>query len=175
MRLPDKAPYRFIRQVDVRTLQQRMTAISAADWWRLSTDLNRHGALNTYVDSIVLRHGAGPGADFKQFIDLPAAWGLLGDAVQPIIDQLPGAHRIRLARLRALGCIARHCDQFPSNKVRHRLHVVVATNPGVIFDLNGTLLHMPEGSVYEIDNIAPHSVRNDGSSDRIHLCVDYID
>jgi aspartyl/asparaginyl beta-hydroxylase (cupin superfamily) len=58
-----------------------------------------------------------------------------------------------------------------------RLHLPLITNPEVIFQqwlLDGTrvAMHMPLGQWSYIDTRKPHTARNGGDTDRIHLVVD---
>ena len=39
----------------------------------------------------------------------------------------------------------------------------------------GAERHFPVGQAVEVNNLAPHWVRNDGDSDRIHLIFEYYD
>lgn len=53
-----------------------------------------------------------------------------------------------------------------------RLHVPVATNPGVEFFLNGTRVWMEEGECWYLRLSDPHRVANRGDADRVHLVID---
>lgn len=54
----------------------------------------------------------------------------------------------------------------------HRLHIPVITSPDVTFTLDGKKFHMECGYVYEMNNIAMHSVDNPTDLGRVHLMVD---
>src|SRR5262249_48305401 len=53
-------------------------------------------------------------------------------------------------------------------------HVVVATNPGVEFVLNGTPVPLAEGECWYLRLSDPHAVANRGTTDRIHLVIDAV-
>lgn len=53
-----------------------------------------------------------------------------------------------------------------------RFHVPVCTNAGVDFFLDGNQLEMKEGECWYLDLSRPHSVRNRGTTDRVHLVID---
>jgi hypothetical protein len=53
-----------------------------------------------------------------------------------------------------------------------RLHVPITTNPDVDFIVGGAGITMQAGECWYADFTLPHSVRNRGKSDRIHLVVD---
>lgn len=53
-----------------------------------------------------------------------------------------------------------------------RLHIPITTNPGVEFLLNGLPVHMAPGECWYLKLSDPHSVRNEGPTDRVHLVID---
>ena len=55
-----------------------------------------------------------------------------------------------------------------------RLHLPIQTNDDVHFIVNETRLIMEHGSLWYANFNLPHSVANNGSSDRIHLVIDCI-
>ena len=55
----------------------------------------------------------------------------------------------------------------------HRVHIPLVTNDKVIFTIGGEDRHLKLGEVIEIDNLTEHSVVNNGSTDRIHLLIDF--
>jgi Aspartyl/Asparaginyl beta-hydroxylase len=107
---------------------------------------------------------------------LPEAEALLG--------AVPGRHhRVRLMRLAPGGGeLKRHADiTDPDAGVEFgrllRIHIPVVTNPGVKFecwDLMGdrSQVHMAAGAAWYLDTRKPHTARNDGASERVHLVVD---
>ncbi len=73
--------------------------------------------------------------------------------------------------------IGRHIDANPIgdrfNRC-HRIHIPIITNPDCIFEIDREERNMKEGEIWEISNIKkPHSVKNKGVSDRIHLLIDW--
>jgi aspartyl/asparaginyl beta-hydroxylase (cupin superfamily) len=56
----------------------------------------------------------------------------------------------------------------------HRVHLPIVTDPAVMFTVGDETIHMPAGSIYEIDNTRVHGVVNGSSIDRIHLIVDML-
>ena len=55
----------------------------------------------------------------------------------------------------------------------HRIHIPVQTNSSVVFTIAGEDRHLKYGEIVEIDNLAEHSVVNNGSEDRIHVLIDF--
>jgi hypothetical protein len=84
-------------------------------------------------------------------------------------------HAVRLMRLSPGSTIKEHHDNdlsFEQGMVR--IHIPVVTNAGVDFRLNGTRVVMPAGSSWYLRLSDPHSVANQGSSDRVHLVIDAV-
>jgi aspartyl/asparaginyl beta-hydroxylase len=55
---------------------------------------------------------------------------------------------------------------------RVRLHIPIQTNPEAVFYVGGERFHMREGGLYYANFSKVHSVRNDGTTDRVHLVLD---
>ena len=56
----------------------------------------------------------------------------------------------------------------------HRVHVPIATNPGLRLTVGRESLNVPEGEIYEINNRRVFSVRNEGDTTAVHLVLDYV-
>ena len=82
--------------------------------------------------------------------------------------------RATLVRLRAGCSIGAHRDMNFSLTHAHRVHLPLVTNDGVLFTVGSETMNLPAGRVVEINNRRVHSVRNDGSEDRIHLILDFV-
>ena len=80
-----------------------------------------------------------------------------------------------LARLAKGGVIEKHVDGAGSNLLTHKIHVPLVTNEKVWFEVGSTVFHLEPGLAYELNNIRPHGVRNDGDHDRIHLIFEIMD
>jgi hypothetical protein len=80
---------------------------------------------------------------------------------------------VRLLRLEAGGVIREHRDaDLRFGEGEARLHIPLATNPGVEFYVDDTRVVMEPGECWYLDLSRPHRVHNRGSSDRVHLVVD---
>jgi len=80
---------------------------------------------------------------------------------------------VRFMKLGAHSIIKEHCDKgscFDDGFAR--LHIPITTNDDVEFMLNSEKTKMDIGKCYYIDADAPHSVVNNGNSDRVHLLID---
>ncbi|WP_206364318.1 aspartyl/asparaginyl beta-hydroxylase domain-containing protein [Sphingomonas sp. UV9] len=82
---------------------------------------------------------------------------------------------VRLMRLAPGSVIKDHRDiDLAAEAGTARLHIPIATNPGVDFRLNGTRVGMAPGSVWYLRLADPHSVVNTGTTARVHLVIDAI-
>jgi hypothetical protein len=80
---------------------------------------------------------------------------------------------VRLMNLEKGALIKPHTDQdLAFEKGELRLHFPVITNDRVHFYANDVLLKMKEGECWYVNVNLPHSVLNEGETDRIHLVVD---
>ena len=80
---------------------------------------------------------------------------------------------VRLMRLTPGSLIREHSDHDLAAELGAvRLHVPITSNPGVDFRLNGARVDMVPGSLWYLRLSDPHSVRNDGDDDRVHLVID---
>lgn len=80
---------------------------------------------------------------------------------------------VRLMRLTPGSQIKTHSDldlDFELGTVR--IHIPIASNPGVEFLLNGAPVAMALGEAWYLRLSDPHSAANRGSSDRVHLVID---
>jgi hypothetical protein len=82
--------------------------------------------------------------------------------------------KIILIKLKPSGMVLPHVDRHEVLTIPHRIHIPIYTNDNVLFSVGSTCINMKEGYIYEINNILPHSVVNNGDTDRIHLLVDMI-
>ena len=85
---------------------------------------------------------------------------------------------VRSARLLKLGAnatIKEHRDYdlgFAVGEIR--MHVPIITNRDVEFYLAGMKVEMKEGECWYLDFNLPHSVKNNGATDRVHLVIDCV-
>ena len=80
---------------------------------------------------------------------------------------------VRLMKLSSGSRIREHTDHdLAAENGTARLHIPIVTNDGVDFRLNGTRVFMNEGECWYLRLSDPHSVENNGDSDRVHLVID---
>lgn len=79
-----------------------------------------------------------------------------------------------LINLPAGKVVARHVDKAEAFKNFNRVHLPILTNEHCFFEVDGEVIHMKEGEIWEINNSEKaHSVQNKGETDRIHLLLDW--
>lgn len=125
-----------------------------------------------------------PGGASEQII--PDLMGNQGYAETPMLNSCPIIKKLlesfqcpmmaaRLMNLSPGSFIKEHCDQdLAYEKGEARLHIPITTNPQVAFYVNSERVIMGEGECWYINVNLPHKVRNDGTTDRIHLVVDCV-
>ena len=80
---------------------------------------------------------------------------------------------VRYLRLAAGAWIKEHRDYDLGLDVGQvRLHIPIATNPGVAFYLDAQPLRLGAGECWYLDLSLPHWIKNRGVTDRIHLVID---
>lgn len=81
----------------------------------------------------------------------------------------------RFLRLGAGSRITEHRDhKLSAGDGEARLHVPLATGPGVTFLLDGAPVDMAPGECWYLDLTRRHAVTNDGDVPRVHLVVDCV-
>jgi hypothetical protein len=90
-------------------------------------------------------------------------------AITPYALQKPVYPKVMLARLAAGAVIDRHADGGGSNLFTHKIHVPIQTSEQALMFIGDKSFHLKEGRAYEVNNLAPHAVKNSGVIDRIHL------
>lgn len=80
---------------------------------------------------------------------------------------------VRLMKLSPGSQIREHCDNdLCVEDGWARLHIPVTTNVDVTFCLNGTQVVMGVGECWYVRLSDPHSVVNQGKTDRVHMVID---
>lgn len=119
--------------------------------------------------------------DAQKVFEFPWYRDTFGHLVKPLLQKLLGKHydyitRVQFALMPGQSEIKPHVDSGGYSKDGHRIHFVIASNPGVSFHVcdkdTCIKLHTEEGTVFELNNRLKHHVKNDGHEDRIHMVVD---
>jgi len=172
---------RHLGAVDVAALREAVLAIPESDWTAENADKpNKFQALAA-TQHMVFRFVSDI-RDWRESYDRPA-WAQWRDKLEPVMQQATrdygyvntGYPRILFARMPPGGVILQHVDANPAARWPHKIHVPLQTNDKVKFLAGGSWHHMEVGQAYEVNNLGPHAVRNDGDTHRIHLIFEYFD
>lgn len=159
---------------DALRLQTDLASIAPEEWTPHFNTAYHDGGWS----GVALRTTAGahvalyPNPSSTEFVDLP-----LLDRCPYIRDVLATfdcpLQVVRLLKLRAGSRIREHRDHALSYEDGEvRLHIPIATNPGVEFALDGEAVPMAPGECWYLNFNLPHRVDNRGGSDRVHLVID---
>lgn len=167
--------------VDIDALRAAVLALPEAEWdAQNAVKPNRFEALGA-TRHIVFRFIDSP-RDWRASHDRPA-WPQWRGLIEPVLAEAVRPYgyvrgvfpRIMLARMPAGGVIYPHIDANPAALWPHKIHVPLVTQPGVASFFGGKTHYFPPGEAVEVNNLGPHTVRNDSGFDRIHLIFEYYD
>ena len=82
--------------------------------------------------------------------------------------------RARLLRVSPGSGFIAAADASVSEQNSYRVHVPIMTNNQVRFVVANKALRIPEGEIYEVNNLCERRLRNDGESSCVHLVLDYV-
>lgn len=82
--------------------------------------------------------------------------------------------RVVISKLKANSSIAPHTDDGLYAKCHDRFHLVLESNPQVLFNSGDETINMVSGEIWWFDNMQTHSVYNNSDTDRIHIIVDIL-
>lgn len=114
--------------------------------------------------------------DQHENIDYPA-YKILIEA-RPIVMNLMGyvggerLGRVMINKIAPGGVIYPHVDTKSHTDYYSRFHVVLQSQPGVIFRAGDEQIYMGVGEVWWFDNAQEHEVINNSADDRIHMIID---
>jgi hypothetical protein len=80
--------------------------------------------------------------------------------------------RVIINKIKPGGKIYPHADTAAHAEYYDRFHVVLKSQPGVIFRAGEEEIYMPIGSAWWFDNSQEHEVINNSCDDRIHMVID---
>jgi hypothetical protein len=175
--LPDRI--RLPLSFDPVRLLDDLDAIAAADWIDHFVKQNYDGAWTV----LPLRKPVGATHPVMMIYSDPTAHAfddapMLG-RTSYLRDVLAGfdcpIQTARLMRLAPGSRILEHSDHdLAAENGVARIHVPISTNPQVEFLLNREAVVMGSGSAWYLRLADPHSVTNNGTTDRIHLVFDCV-
>lgn len=180
--------YKLTEGADVRPLLLALHRhAKSSDVWKEDTYLRGYpqGPFGD-TESVILRfpsmavpdaerEAASP-PDQHENIDLPA-FKLIPEARALVFGLMAAVQGERLGRcivnkLRPGGRIFAHSDAPEHADYWDRFHVVLHSQPGVLFRCGDEQAVMRTGEIWWFDNRVEHEVVNNSADDRIHLVVD---
>jgi hypothetical protein len=114
--------------------------------------------------------------DQHESVDYPA-YKLLSEA-RPLVMNLMGyvggerLGRVMINKIAPGGVIYPHADTPAHAEYYSRFHIVLQSQPGVIFRAGDEQTYMGTGEIWWFDNSQEHEVINNSADDRIHMIVD---
>jgi hypothetical protein len=174
VRFPDRLLLPFV--FDPALLVRDLEGLSSQSWTRHYVRANYDGDWS----AIPLRAPAGERHPLRQIYSDPTCQSFVDTPMlqssgyfRHVLDRFECPLRsVRLMRLTPGSIIKEHTDQvlsFEEGEVR--IHVPITTNDGVEFYLNGTRVILEAGTSWYLRLSDPHSVRNMGDTDRVHLVI----
>lgn len=114
--------------------------------------------------------------DQHENVDYPS-YKLLHEArpiVMGLMNRTGGERlgRVMINKIAPGGRIYPHADTPSHADYYSRFHVVLQSNPGVVFRAGDEQVYMGTGEVWWFDNKQEHEVINNSADDRIHMIVD---
>jgi len=173
---------RHLGMVDIAQLREAVLAIPESVW-----DAKNQNKPNRGYDAVnAARHITfrfiTSHRDWRESADWPL-WQQWRERLLPVMEQATRPYgyvravypRVMLARMAPGDEIRPHVDANPAAQWPHKIHVPLLTNTQVGFRIGDTIYHLPEGEAIEVNNLGIHAVRNEGTTDRIHLIFEYYD
>lgn len=108
--------------------------------------------------------------DYPAYAVLPEARPLIMNLMHYVGGERLG--RVMINKIAPGGVIFPHIDTKEHTDYYSRFHIVLQSQPGVIFRAGEEQTYMGMGEVWWFDNSQEHEVINNSADDRIHMIVD---
>lgn len=173
-----KGQVHYLGHVDVRAIEKLLATKTREEWLENSLRQQQF-TVHRDTESLVLKWCANASTDTP--IETTRHYADFEPLLRPVLELIqnhyryanPVIRKAMFAKLKAGGEITAHMDGAVALRMVHRIHIPIVTNERVHFYIDDIDHSMKVGDVIEIDNTKYHSVRNNGTEDRIHLIVDY--
>ncbi len=171
--------FRLLDVCDVSAIEERVAALSEADWeaanWRQERfEAHRDTQTIELIFCKDFRHEDPAKRDRYFELDCDR---LLAPVVERISDYFTGDGylvRALLVRLKPRGKIPAHVDKGYLLMNSRRIHIPITSNDQVLFSVGNEMRVMKEGELWEINNARIHSVENNSDRGRVHLIIDWV-
>lgn len=108
--------------------------------------------------------------DYPAYALLPEARPLIMNLMHYVGGERLG--RVMINKISPGGVIYPHVDTKAHTDYYSRFHIVLQSQPGVVFRAGEEEIYMPMGEVWWFNNAQEHSVINNSADDRIHMIID---
>ena len=108
--------------------------------------------------------------DYPAYAQLPEARPLVMGLMARVGGERLG--RVMVNKIAPGGVIFPHKDTPSHTDYYSRFHIVLQSQPGVLFRAGNENVYMGTGQVWWFDNSEEHEVINNSADDRIHMIVD---
>lgn len=108
--------------------------------------------------------------DYPAYAALPEARPLVMDLMARVGGERLG--RVMINKIAPGGVIYPHADTKSHTDYYTRFHVVLQSQPGVLFRAGNETVYMGAGEAWWFDNSQEHEVINNSADDRIHMIID---
>lgn len=172
---------RELGEVDISKLKQLVLSLSEVVWDKETESRENDFDCFHHTQHIIFRF---PNQlNDRTIVHDNPIWNVWKPFLMPILEKAiePYGYRngeikaVMLARLKAGYGIDKHIDGSMSYYFLHKIHIPIQTNEKALFYIEPNTYHLKEGMAYEVNNIVPHAVENQGEEDRIHLIFEYME
>jgi hypothetical protein len=172
--MKENSPFTYLGQMEnFHSIYEKVSLFTEPDWVKYSE--RKVGIAAENSDTIPLMYD--PKNIFNSFTK-HALYEEFETFISEVLSMYPEKihpQQAMFTRMRAGAKIGRHKDKGPVTFRTHRIHVPITTNPECIFTVEEEERNLKPGEVWVIDNVDKyHSVRNLGTTSRIHLIIDAI-
>jgi hypothetical protein len=172
--------FKKIGTYDVTDIQELLKFFTDEQWLRESWRREKFAVHRSTQSIYLIMDEDGRHTDPTEYPALAEYQGVL----QPLLDYVRSQFeqtiessyfvRMLFVKLLAGGAIPPHFDTGRSMRKSHRIHLPLVTNDGVKFVVGETTKNLLPGELWEINNRNKHTVKNNGSEDRVHMIMDLV-
>lgn len=136
-------------------------------------------SLNVMKEASVLKAKSPTVIDELDSESRAALWEMMQPVLKHVNLQNESVVYADVSALPPKGQINLHVDSVLMHAMARRIHIPVRTNKlckmGFVSSTGAfEIFHMARGQIYEVNNILPHAVKNNGTESRYHILLDVI-
>jgi len=168
--------FRFYKNFDITNIQTHI--LDYKDEWTIDTSRQDTHDSHKYTNAYFIvehrsdwKYGEPYSSEFvcKDF----KLWEMVKPIVRDLELYIDGkVGKVTLIKLPSDKNVLPHKDYGDYLGFVRRFHIPILTNKKVLFGIETHFQHMKAGECWEINNSKSHFVKNEGSSNRVHLLID---